>query len=73
MTKKEFQSQIDFFLQNGDEAGARKFVSDNYLDLPADMQEHFAWAFLDEAATYAARESVALARIQQAALDSLDS
>ena len=72
MTKQEFQTKIDEFLVAEDEVAARKFILDNYLELPADMQENLAWAFLDDAAAYAERESRVLATIQEAAVDALE-
>ena len=70
--KPELKEEFDRIISEKDEAAARKFLQDNYTELPETWREGLAWAYFEEAADYAAREADSLADIQAQSLAALE-
>ena len=59
------------FVNNDDEAGARKFLVDNLQKFPAEVQEKLTFAFFKEALTKKADNIKNTAEVQKQGLEAL--
>ena len=68
----DLYNEFIVYVNKGDEAGARKFLVDNLLKFPEDIQEKLTFAFFEEALTDEVKGTEEIAEMQKGGLEALN-